>query len=187
MPPNYTGTLKYSDFMDVVAAYGSFCEEVNGFILHIVRDTDTRQYGPSIRPLLPPGYIGGPQGIVVVQSGEVPIENVASAITLLRIGHLESVVEDRKEKPRETQQERSEPADEDSEEMRNGGHKAVVASEHKRDAVGMGQRECVDWGSAGSVTYLPGYSIMKSSGDGKIVCLFRTMQSERHSISRIIE
>lgn len=187
IPSNYTGTLKYSNFVDVVAAYESFYEEVNGSILHIVRDTNTRQYGTSIRPLLPPGYTGGPQGIIVVQSGEVPIRNIASAITLLRIGHLESVVEGRKEKPTETQQERSEPADEDSKEMRDGGHKAVVASEHKKDAVGVGQRESVDWGSTGSVTYLPGNSIMRSSGDGKIVCLFRTMQSERHSIPRMTE
>lgn len=120
----------------------------------------------------------------MVQSGEVPIYNIASAITLLKIGHLESVVEDRK--PTETQQERSEPAD-DSKEMADGGHKEVVTSEHKTDAVGVGQRENVDWGSTGSVTYLPGNSIMKSSGDGKIVCLFRTMQSERHSIPRITE
>jgi len=122
----------------------------------------------------------------VVQSGDVPIDNIASAITLLKIGHLESVVEDRKDKPTETQQERSEPAD-DSKEMKDGGHKVVVASTHKKDAVGVGQRESVDWGSTGSVTYLPGNSIMRSSGDGKIVCLFRTMQSKHHSIPRITE
>jgi len=38
MPSTYTGTLKYSGFMDVVAAYESFYEEVNGFI-HISSKT----------------------------------------------------------------------------------------------------------------------------------------------------
>ncbi|KAK2757196.1 hypothetical protein FQN54_004710 [Arachnomyces sp. PD_36] len=39
-----------------------------------------------------------------------------------------------------------------------------------------GKMKKIDWGHIGSVVYLPGSSLIKSSGSGKVACLFKAYQ-----------